>query len=40
MEDITKKLKKITKSRKNQKIIYKQSNERSASLFVTDLSVE
>ena len=40
MEDITKKLKKIMKSRNNKNIIYKQSNERSASLFVGDSSVE
>ena len=38
MEDITKKLKKIMKSRKNKKLIYKQSNKRSAKLFVDDIS--
>jgi hypothetical protein len=40
MEDITQKLKKMMELRKNQKAIYKQSNERSASLFVDDLSVK
>jgi hypothetical protein len=40
MEDITMKLKKIMKSKKNQKIIYKQSNKKSASIFVDDLSVK
>ena len=40
MEDITKKLKKMMKSRKNQNVIYKQSNVRSAKLFVDDLSVK
>lgn len=34
MEDITQKLKKIMKSRKNQKIIYKQSNTMSGNSFV------
>ena len=32
------KLKKIIDSRKNQKLIYKQSNKKSASIFVDDLS--
>ena len=40
MENITQTLIKIMKSRKNQKIIYKQSNEGSAKLFVDDLSVK
>ena len=40
MEDITQKLKKMAESRKYQKIIYKQSNARSAGLFVDDLSVK
>jgi len=38
MEEITQKLKKIMDSRKNKKIIYKQSNVRAASLFVEDIS--
>ena len=40
MVDITQKLKKIIESRKNQKVIYKQSNERPDCLFVNDLSVK
>jgi len=40
MEDITKKLKEMMKSRKKQKVIYKQSNVRSAGLFIDDLSVK
>jgi hypothetical protein len=38
MEDITQNLKEMIKARKNQKLIYKQSNERSIKLFVDDLS--
>ena len=38
MDDITQKLKKMVKSRKNQKVIYKQSDVRAASLFVDDIS--
>jgi len=38
MEEITQKLKKISKSRKNKTIIYKQSNTKSGNLFITDLS--
>ena len=37
MEEITQKLKKIMESRKNHKLIYKQSNIRSGKLFVDDL---
>jgi len=40
MEDITQKLQKLTKSRKIQKLIYKQSKESRASLFVDDLSTK
>ncbi len=40
MENVTNNLKKMVKTRKNQKLIYKQSNSRSASLFVDDLSVK
>jgi hypothetical protein len=40
MEDITQKLQKLTKSRSIQKLIYKQSHENRASLFVDDLSVK
>ena len=40
MEDITEKLKKIMKSRKNRKVIYKQSNKRANKLFIDDLSVK
>jgi len=36
MEDITQKLQQLTKTRRIQKLIYKQSNERRASLFVND----
>jgi hypothetical protein len=38
MDDITQKLKKMMKSKKNQKIIHKQSNAKLASIFVDDLS--
>ena len=38
MEDITQNLKEMVKVRKNQKLIYKQSKERSIKLFVDDLS--
>jgi hypothetical protein len=40
MEDTTLKLKKIIESKKKRKIIYKQSNKKSASIFVDDLSVK
>ena len=40
MKEITQKLKKIIKSRTNQKLIYKQSNKRATRLFVDDLSVK
>jgi dsRNA-specific ribonuclease len=39
MEDITQKLQQLTKSRRIAKLIYKQSNERRANLFVNDFSV-
>lgn len=38
MEDITMKLKKIMDSRKERKIVYIQSNKKSVSIFVDDLS--
>ena len=40
MEEITQKLKKIMKSRYDQKLIYKQSNKKATRLFVDDLSVK
>ncbi len=40
MDDITMKLKKIMNSKKKRKIIYKQSNNKSVSIFVDDLSVK
>lgn len=40
MDDITMKLKKIIDSKKKRKIIYKQSNKKTASIFVDDLSVK
>jgi hypothetical protein len=40
MEDITQKLQELTKSRRNTKLIYKQSTKKSSSLFVNDLSVK
>ena len=40
MEDITQELQKLTKARRIPKLIYKQSSERQASLFVDDLSVK
>jgi len=40
MEEITQKLKKIMKSRYDQKLIYKQSNRMSVGLFVDDISAK
>ena len=40
MEDITQRLQQLTKSRRIQKLIYKQSNVRLADLFVDDLWVK
>jgi dsRNA-specific ribonuclease len=40
MEDITQQLQELTKSRKISKLIYKQSRQKRASLFVDDLSVK
>ena len=40
MKELTKKLKKIMRSRTNQKLIYKQSNKRAIRFFVDDLSVK
>ena len=40
MHDITMKLKKIIDSKKKRKIIYKQSNKKSASVFVDNLSIK
>jgi len=40
MENTTEKLKKMIKSRKNKKVIYKSSNRKSVGLFVDDLSVK
>jgi hypothetical protein len=40
MEDITLKLQELTKSRKNQKLVYKQTNQMSADVFVNDLSAK
>ena len=40
MEDITQKLQQLTKSRKISKLIYKQSNQKKASLFINELSVK
>jgi hypothetical protein len=40
MEDITQKLQQLTKSRRISKLIYKQSNQRRADLFVNDLLVK
>jgi hypothetical protein len=40
MKELTEKLKKIMKSRTNQKLIYKNSNKRPIRLFVDDLSVK
>ena len=40
MEEITQKLKKIMKSRYDQKLIYKLSNRMSVGLFVDDLSAK
>ena len=38
MEDITLKLKEMIKTRKNQKLIYKQSAKQSGSSFIDNLS--
>jgi hypothetical protein len=40
MEDITQKLQQLTKSRRIPKLIYKQSTQKSAGLFVNHLSVK
>ena len=40
MEEMTEKLKKMMKTRKNQKIVYKKSNIRSGNPFVTALTEE
>jgi len=40
MEDITQKLQQLTKSRRIPKLIYKQSTQKSVSLFVNHLSVK
>ncbi len=40
MKDITRKLKKMIKTRKNKKIIYKNTGRKSVGLFVDDLSVK
>ena len=37
MEEITQKLQQLTKSRRIPKLIYKQTNQKFASLFVNDL---
>jgi len=40
MEEITQKLQELTKSRRNPKLIYKQTNQKKASMFVSDLPVK
>lgn len=40
MEEITLNLKEMVKSRKNHKLIYKRSKERSIGIFVDDLSLK
>lgn len=40
MNNITKKLKKLTESKNNQKVIYKQTNKNRAGLFADDLSTK
>jgi hypothetical protein len=40
MNNITKKLRKITKSKDNQKLVFKQTNKRRVGLFVDDLSLK
>ena len=40
MKSITKKLKKISKSKDNQTLIYKQKNKNRVGLFVDDLSTK
>ncbi|MEF8879208.1 MAG: hypothetical protein V5A64_02295 [Candidatus Thermoplasmatota archaeon] len=40
MKDTTKNPKKMIKSRKNKKVIYKHSNKKKIGLFVDDLSVK
>ncbi len=40
MNEITQKLQELTKSRKNPKLIYKQTNQKKADVFVTELSVK
>lgn len=40
MKNATQKLRKMVKSRDNQKIIYKNSNKKTVGLFVDDLSIK
>jgi hypothetical protein len=40
MNSITKKLRKITGSKENQKLVYRQTNKNRIGLFVDDLSVK
>ena len=40
MNSITKKLRKITKSKDNQKLVYRQTNKNRVKLFIDDLSTK
>ncbi len=40
MEEITQKLQELTKSRRITKLVYKQTNQKKADFFVSDLSVK
>jgi len=40
MEEITLKLQELTKSRKIHKLVYKQTNQKKADLFVSELGVK
>jgi hypothetical protein len=40
MNIITRKLRKITESKENQKIVYSQNNKKRIGLFVDDLSIK
>jgi hypothetical protein len=40
MKELTNKLKKIKKSKTNQKLLYKKSNKRAIRIFVDDLSIK
>ena len=40
INEITQKLQELTKSRKNKTLVYKQTNQKKADFFVTELSLK